>query len=97
MGPKQKGKRKSNDSRDSQPVAKTLRGIDGATEELVKCLGVFSFDCSKFSTKTPVEWIKTALIGENAEVKKKNIEDNIRFYLGGGQTEKSIENAVDSL
>ena len=65
--------------------------IDGATEELVKCLGVFSFDCSKFSTKTPVEWIKTALIGENAEVKKKNIENNIRFYLGRVKLRKALK------
>ena len=95
MDIKKNGKRKSTAGANSQTDAKILRLVE-ATEELVKSLGVSSFDCSNCSTQKPVEWIKAALTGK-AQVKKKNIKENIRFYLGAGQIEQSIENAVDKV
>ena len=95
MDPKKNGKRKLTVGANSQTDAKILR-LEEATEELVKSLGVSDFDCPNPSSKTPVQWIKTELTGK-AEVKKKKIEENIRFYLGSGQIEQSIENAVDKV
>ena len=94
MGPK---KRPRPFGANTQIGAKISR-FEESTEELVTSLGMSSFDCSNCSTETqkPVEWIKTALTGK-AEVKKKNIKENIRFYLGAGQIEPSIENAVDKV
>ena len=85
MDPKKNGKRKSTAGANSQTDAKILR-LEEVTEELVQSLGVSSFDCSNCSTQKPVEWIKAELTGK-AEVKKKKIEENIRFYLGAGQIE----------
>ena len=95
MGPKKKPRLSQPTVGANSQTDANLR-LEQATEELVKSLGVSSFDCSNCSTQKPVEWIKTALTGK-AEVKKKKIEENIRFYLGAGQIEQSIENAVDKV
>ena len=95
MGNKNKQKRKSNDGSNSQPDAKILR-LKEATEELVKILGVSSFG-SNGSTQTPAQWIKTALNAKGEAKKESIIEDNLRFYLGGGRIEQHIENAVDKV
>ena len=94
MGPKRKGGRKFSHDRTedvpstSQPST-TPKKAKLNLFELRKSLGIFDFKTSNSLRQTPAQWIEKELTGQ-AEVKKKRINENIRFSSACHRIAKAV-------